>query len=200
VQNDTSKYEIPAEKLVYTHEGLAERSEMGAATVVTNFWGKAKIQIGDQRDTSSLKWIAAFILLAAALATAWFLHVWPFPGEAATAPEPRLVLEPQTSSPASAPEASAVPTAQIVQPGAPEVHAVEAQPPVQAAPVPQETPAAANVPARHARTHRAVQPAAEADNATPPAPADSSSAGTPPKEPPTQDTAPDKPEQPANQP
>jgi hypothetical protein len=56
MQNDTSLYEIPADRMVFTHERLASGRELGKAEIVSTFWGKAKIRIVDEQGNSRTSW------------------------------------------------------------------------------------------------------------------------------------------------
>lgn len=164
MQNENGAYEVPAERLLYTHERLKEARDLGEAQVVSTFWGKAKVRVVHEQDNGGWLWaLAALCALGAGVAAWWFLD---YTG----APEPASLAAPQEQASPQTPPAAATPApitlvpATAVEVGSAPVAPMPAAPaqaaPAQNAPVPN-TPApkapAQNAPAP--KTSASAQPA-----------------------------------------
>ncbi|HEY5993846.1 MAG TPA: hypothetical protein VIU46_04510 [Gallionellaceae bacterium] len=79
MQNDTSLYEIPADRMVYTHETLGAGRELGEAEIVNTLWGKAKVRVVNKpgKPGLGLVWLWVVLGIMAAIAAAWYLLAKP---------------------------------------------------------------------------------------------------------------------------
>jgi hypothetical protein len=159
VQNETSMYEMPPERLVFNHHGLGEGRELGQATVVSTLRGKARIQIliGGRAPRPAWVWpLAAAAVVAAGLAIAWYTHNWPFSAPT-TAETPAEESRPAPDSgAAAAPDAKATNAAAAATATPDSGVAVAVPPPTEAVP-PDETVIAA--PAAPVAHDKPAQPA-----------------------------------------
>ncbi len=75
MQKEPGQYEMPAERLVLTHEGgrLGDDRDLGQAVVVRTLFGKAKIRIVRESDQPRWLWPLFTVLVAGGItAAAWF--------------------------------------------------------------------------------------------------------------------------------
>ncbi len=98
MQNETSLYDIPAERMVYTHEQLGAGRELGEAEIVNTIWGKARVRIIQKQGKSGWTWLLTALVALAAIAAAWYL-VARLHTESSTPPQ---VAEPLEASPPKA--------------------------------------------------------------------------------------------------
>lgn len=74
MQNETGLYEVPADRLLYTHEGLGAARDLGEAQIVRTFWGGAKVHVvHDKEGSSGWFWALAILAVLGAIAALWFL-------------------------------------------------------------------------------------------------------------------------------
>lgn len=168
MQNETSVYEmpeIPADLLLYTHQGLEEPKELGDASVVKTMFGKARVRIVyKENNQSGWLWLLAAFAVLAIMAVVWLMLGAPLSPEIASVAAPPVQLKPQTP-----------PVPQIPAPQIPGLNA-----PVQNVPV-------THTPAPAAATAITAQSAIEQPVETEPArqaPAKKLSSGHRPKKPP----------------
>lgn len=102
MQNDTSLYEIPADRMAYTHEKPMANRELGKAEVVSTFRGKAKVRT-IHKDKPNLTWLWGSLGIIVATAIAWGMLSKSEPESSA----PQLTATPQNTA-SAAPSANAV--------------------------------------------------------------------------------------------
>lgn len=133
MQNDTSQYEMPADRLVFTHETLGASRELGEAEIVHTIWGNARVRIIDKQGSTGWIWLLAALVVLAAVALVWRLFASPdTQSSESQGSAPQVLAEPPASAPKLPAENTppapvttnnpAVPSPQI--PGA--AHAVDA--------------------------------------------------------------------------
>lgn len=101
MQNDTRLYEMPADRLVFTHEILGAGRELGEAEIVHTIWGNARVRIIDKQGSSGWIWLLAALGVLAAVALVWRLVASPDTQSSEPQDSAPQVL---TAPPASAPK------------------------------------------------------------------------------------------------
>lgn len=111
MQNDTSLYEMPADRMVFTHERLGAGRELGEVEIVHTIWGNARVRVVNKQGKSGLAWLLAALGVLAAIAILWHL----FDKPETNSSEPQVLAAP----PISAPQAPAEPPQAQVIPDSP---------------------------------------------------------------------------------
>ncbi len=123
MQNETGLYEIPADRLVFTHETLGASRELGEVEIVNTIWGTAKVRVIRKQDNSKLAWMLGALGALAGIAIVWYLAFTP----KTETPGPHSLAMPQTTVPKTSAENApaqnmaetpAAPVAQIPEPAA----------------------------------------------------------------------------------
>ncbi len=73
MQND-SQYEMPADKLVFTHERLRASRELGEVEIVNTIWGAAKVRVVHKQENSGLTWLLSISAVLVAISIIWHLY------------------------------------------------------------------------------------------------------------------------------
>jgi hypothetical protein len=188
MQNENSLYEMPADRMVFTHEGLGEGRELGEVEVVSTIWGKARVRVVNKQGMSGWAWLFAASAVLGVAAMAWLLLA----GKETDSSEPRLLAPPPVNS--TQPTA---PTASIQDAPVQNIPSTQAAPtpPVPAtvaAPEPAKSAQpGAEKPQPSAEKHPVAEKQIKRDSPTDtPAPAKASIAGKPGKTPATASPSP----------
>jgi len=168
MQNEISLYEMPADRMVFTHEGLAEGRDLGDAEIVNTVWGTAKVRVVNKQDKSGWAWLLATAVVLGAATMAWLL----LSGTETGSPEPRQLASPTAAVPAAPTHDAPVQNLSDVHPAPVPVTAAEPAKPTQPDAemrAKHELPRGTHAPARHANP--------ENPDMIPPNPADAAPPG-----------------------
>ncbi len=106
MQNETSLYKMPPEKMVFTHEQLGAGRELGEAEIVNTIWGKAKVRIIRKESRSGWVWLLVVLCVLAAITVGWYVAAKQNAGVSA----PAQVAAPPDSTPTHEPAETALPS------------------------------------------------------------------------------------------